>query len=910
MIWILFSTLYAQEPTENSPSPETAYPDETSKNESHPSAESPPPLVKNPELLEYVQAPYPEQAKAEQREGTVTLLIEIDEAGDVSYVEVLQSAGEDFDKAAVEAVWNFVFSPAEDANGPTPVQIEFEYGFVLDTKSKEGAIEDKSALEEQKQVEIAPINLAGQLLEMGTRKPLLDFPIVLNLPDGSTQETQTNDRGEYEFRGVPVGSVTIRSQYPEYQSIEKTIEIIENQRTDLRLWMKNRNYREDELVGVYQKPSADVSRRTLSVEEIRRVPGTFGDAVRVIQTLPGAARSPLGSGLLVIRGSNPEDSAVYVDGIRIPIIYHLGGYVSVINSDLVETVDYLPGSYGTRYGRSLGGVVDVKTKTDIPERGKFTWNTDILDTGISYAGKIGDFGIALAARRSYVDLFIPYFTQDTGFTIKPRWYDYQAKIWKKTASETFSVFIFGFEDVLNASTPNNFAQGSDPDAQGDLGSVYRSHRAYLLWKKQLHENWTILVQPSLGIDDVIFDAGGGFKVDQHQPIFELRAESTWKLGDSISLTLGTDFIIGEYDFTVDLPFSFDYVANYDPLAEREPLQLQGKGLGSGPDVYVHAEIHPLADTSRWVLYPGIRATFVRLVDYSREEPLVDSYDIDPRISSRFTLHPNSTLKAGIGIYTQPPQPFEMWRREGTTELSFERAYSAEIGIEQQFTEALRADVSFFGKSLNNLIVNNPDAQTSSDLFFLNEGIGRVYGMELILRKAPTDKWFGWLSYTLSRSERNDYPTRDIQSSADSIEGSPSSGSWYIYDIDQTHILVAVAGYSFPDDLGVSGKIQYVTGNPYTPYEQGIYDIDQDSYFSFPTGAYNSERLPSFLSIDVRVDKLFTFEQWQLEAYLDLLNIIRGKNPEFTVYNYDYTEQSYISGLPFIPSLGFEAEVFF
>ena len=109
--------------------------------------EEPLPLVKNPELLEYVQAPYPESAKEEGREGTVLLLIEIDEIGDVSYIEVLESAGQDFDAAATEAAWNFVFSSAEDANGTTPVQIEFSYGFVLDASTVDRAVEDEQAKE-------------------------------------------------------------------------------------------------------------------------------------------------------------------------------------------------------------------------------------------------------------------------------------------------------------------------------------------------------------------------------------------------------------------------------------------------------------------------------------------------------------------------------------------------------------------------------------------------------------------------------------------------------------------------------------------------------------------------------------------------------------------------------------------
>ena len=119
-----------------------------------------------PELVEYVQAPYPPQAKEEGREGVVLLLIEIDEVGEISYVEILRSAGKDFDDAAVAAAWEFLFTPAEDENGPTPVQIEFEYGFVLDASQVEGAVEDDTSKEE---LPPAPINVEVILHEMGTK---------------------------------------------------------------------------------------------------------------------------------------------------------------------------------------------------------------------------------------------------------------------------------------------------------------------------------------------------------------------------------------------------------------------------------------------------------------------------------------------------------------------------------------------------------------------------------------------------------------------------------------------------------------------------------------------------------------------------------------------------------------------
>jgi TonB family protein len=870
-------------------------------------SEEPPPLVKNPELLEYVQAPYPEQAMEEGREGVVRLLIEIDEVGDVSFIEVIDSAGEDFDSAAIEAAWNFVFSPAEDESGAVPVQIEFEYGFLLDVTQKEGAVEDAGAAE---QVEL-PVNLEGVLLEMGTKRPLEGFTVQATHSDGTTQESLSDENGAYSFRGSAPGETSLLVVHPEYERQERSIEVREGEVTSLRIWLKNLNYREDELVSIYRKPSADVSRRTISVEEIKRIPGTFGDPVRVIQNLPGAARAPFGSGVLVIRGANPEDSAVYVDGIRIPIIYHLGGYVSVINSDLIDSVDYLPGSYSVKYGRSLGGVVDVKTKRDFPEQGKFKWSTDVLDSGGVYVGHFGDYGVAAAARRSYIDLFIPIFTRNSDFVVKPRWYDYQLKVDRLDKSkDRLSFFLFGFQDKLVASTPDSVAQGTDPDTQGDFGTTYSTHRAYVRWVRDVSDDLQVEFLPSFGVDHIDLDVGGGLRVEQVLPTLEVRLESRWRASDALSLTTGLDFIGGGYDFTASLPFSLENASSYDPLAERDPVTLTGNGLGLGPDFYVNAELHPLKDRERWRLDLGQRISPAKLIDFDNDQTLLRAVGIDPRMSTRFNIFEKGTLKAGAGLYTQPPQPFELWRPEGATELTFERAMSAEAGWEQRFTESLEADVSLFGKKLDRLVVQNPDVLGSTDLYYTNEGIGRVYGLEAIIRQAAVGRFFGWISYTLSRSERNDYPDREITLQEDDTPGSPSTGDWYLFDLDQTHILVAVAGWSFPKDLGVSGKLQYVTGNPYTAYSGGVYDIDQDFYFAFPSGNYNSERLPPFFAIDLRLDKLFTYQKWQMEVYVDLLNTVRGENPEFTLYNYDYTESVFIRGLPFIPSVGLEAEFYF
>ncbi len=859
-----------------------------------PVEQEPPPLLADPQLLDFVQAPYPPQAREQGIEGTVLLIIEIDEQGQVVYAELAEPAGHGFDEAAMEAVQQFTFSPALDSEGPVPVIIEFAYGFVLDVDEHEGALADEQALEDSP-VEL-PVNLEGQLVEMGTRRSLPDFPVLLTELE---LQTTTDAEGWFRFRGVPAGTHAFRAALTGFDAVERQVEVAQGEITTLKLWVRNQSYREDELVGVYRREKEEVTRRTLSVQEVRRVPGTFGDPVRVIQSLPGAARSPFSTGVLIIRGSNPEDSAVYVDGIRIPLIYHLDGIRSVINSNLIESVDYLPGGYGVRYGRSLGGAIDVRTKHSYPEEGhELRWTTDVLHSGGLLMGRLGErpdkqWGYALGARRSYIDLIIPLFTKDSGFVIKPRWFDYQLKADRIELPRggRFGVFVFGFQDILRVGTPDDVAQGTDQDTQGDVDVLYSTHRVLVDWERRLSEDLSLHFTPSLGVDINSGNLGADLSGGQRTWLLELRAELPWEPSEHLTITPGTDVIAGPWDFEISLPFNPELAASYDPIGEREPWSLEDRGWAWGPDVYVDADIRPLADAERLLIVPGARWTYVAVPGEFK------GWDLDPRLALRWLPWETTVLKGSAGVYHQPPMPFELYRPDDQfIEADFERATSFTVGWEQAAGQAWNGDLELFYKDLDRLLVAYEEFDSLDDPYFQNTGVGRIYGLEVMVKREPVDRFFGWVSYTLSKSERND----DLEGGDD----------WYAFDYDQTHIFVLVGGVQLPYDFELSTRVQYVSGNPWTPYAGGIYDIDQGYYWSYSTAAYNSERLPDYFATDVRIEKLFTFRRWQLATYVDLLNVIRGVNPEFVLYNYDYTEWAYVRGLPFIPNLGFDANLRF
>lgn len=857
----------------------------------------PPPLTKNPELITFVDAPYPPEAQAAGLEALVTLEIEIDAEGKVTNVTVVTPVGNGFDEAAIAAAQQFVFSPAEDVTGAVPVIIQFDYGFVFK------AVEPPVTAERPEE---QPVNVAGTLREMGSRKLLTHVAVTVIAPPEATDQqkqaanaaattgawtTETDDVGAFSLRGIPDGTWTLRASDPGLGTVTEVIALTTGVAVDVRLWMRTVPA-DDTLYAYYDKDKNEVTQRTISMETIKRIPGTFGDPIRVVQSLPGAARAPFGTGLLVIRGSNPEDSGVYVDGIRIPYIYHLGGFESVINPGLVSAVDYLPGGFGVQYGRGMGGVVDVSTVSKWPDRNKITWKTNVLDSGAMIQGRFGkkkQHAIGLAGRRSYIDLLMTPILNAAGaegFVVKPSWYDYQAKYELLGQRDSFTVLFFGFEDVLTASSPEGTAQGTDQDTQGSFGTSYSTHRFLVTWQHPFNDHLSLRFVPSFGRDYSSLVVGDSWRLSQTQWLAEIRAELPWVVNDHLKIVPGIDFIGGWSPFEVQLPFDPAGFASTDPLQEREPFALIDDQWGWGPDPYLFANIRPLKDADRWLITPGIRAT-VALIPGE-----LATASVDPRLASKFSLTDRWRVKGSVGLYHQPPQPYQMYRTDDELiTLVSEQCLSGDIGIEADIGQAIHGDIEGFYKDLSDLIVGNPDFSSLDDPFFVNDGVGRAYGVEIMIRHDPVGDFFGWVSYTLSRSERRDEPGDD----------------WYSYDFDQTHNLVGLGGYKLPWQVEVSARFQYTTGNPTTPYNLGVYDIDQDSYSGYSTAPYNSERLPPYWAVSARIDKTFTFKLWSLDLFVDLINVVHGTNPEFQLYNYDYTETAYIQSMPFIPSPGFEAK---
>jgi hypothetical protein len=188
--------------------------------------------------------------------------------------------------------------------------------------------------------------------------------------------------------------------------------------------------------------------------------------------------------------------------------------------------------------------------------------------------------------------------------------------------------------------------------------------------------------------------------------------------------------------------------------------------------------------------------------------------------------------------------------------------------------------------MSDLGVRNPSPTPQLAQALLEEGVGRAYGVQMLLRQQPWHGFFGWVAYTISRSERRDTPT----------------SSWRLFDYDQPHSFTVVASKELAA-WTVGMRFRFAVGLPRTPVVGAFYDLKDDVYQPV-FGAQNSIRLPDFWQLDLRVDRTFHLgESARLLVYIEGLNVTNHANGEEYTYNVDYTRRGTITGLPVIAVLG-------
>jgi hypothetical protein len=633
---------------------------------------------------------------------------------------------------------------------------------------------------------------------------------------------------------------------------------------------------EFEGVAEVEAPPREPTQHTIAEEQLTTIAGTRGDALRSVEIMPGVSRTPFGSnpGPPLLRGSPSHESLVLIDGAQVPLLYHFGGLTSTFNSHLLESVTLYPGNYSARYGRAAGGAVEAQVRAPKSDRLHLVLELSAIDSFALAEGPLGSqTSLALAARRSNVDLFIDTLIDDdsTAVVAAPVYYDYQAVLSHRFNEQNeLRAMLYGSSDAFELHFGE--AANDDPSLRGEFGARDSFHRLQLSLTSRLSP----LVEQKLMVSAGPAPGRGELgEIEYEYSSWELNGRAEWAIFAAPWLRVDTGLDVIALDTTFHYrgiaPGPGEGLPSQGTLASQETVDIDSSIEAIRPAAFVEASLEP---TPGLLIIPGVRA------DYFSDGA---AWTVDPRLGTRLAVGPTSTLKAGVGYYSQPPQYWEVMKGIGNPDVEPYRTLQSSAGVEQDFGEVVHADVEAFYKQWQDRVVSTPGGAPPR---YVNGGTGDAYGLELLLDLRPTPATQVLAAYTLSRSTRQDRPNEPER----------------FFDRDQTHNVSLTASYDLGSGWLAGARFRYVTGSPYSAVAGSVYDASSDTYRPLYAGL-NETRYPAFHQLDLRIEKLWRVGPVDLTTYLEVMNVYNAKNQESRRYSFDYRESASVAGMPLFPNLG-------
>ncbi len=730
-------------------------------------------------------------------------------------------------------------------------------------------------------------SVRGVVVDEVTGAPM---PFVSVVVQGGTTGVSTDLEGSFELTGVKPGLVNLSFSSIGYQSATRLeVEVTPSRAAFLTVEMSPLavaiEAAEVEATVGKGEEEAPVSLRRIGTNEIKRNPGGGRDISKAIRSLPGVAAIPSFRNDIVIRGGAPNENRFYIDGIEIPNINHFatqgasGGPVGMINVDLVQEVEFYSGAFPATRGNALSSVMEFGFKTARTDEWTSNAVVGTSDLGLTFEGPTGpNSSLILSARRSYLQFLF----EVLGLPFLPIYNDFQFKwVHQSSPNERWTVLGIGAYDdfqlnlsvaddttaenyldrvaILDALQVNkqwNYAMGVKYDRFTDNGRwTWVASRNMLSNRAYKHQDNDVNLP--LTLDYLSQEMENKFRVERR--IYgDGGAKLTWGAQYEFAKFNNSTYT-QRYVFSQDTLVTFDFESAFD-MHEYGAFVQGSKSMADG----------------RVVLSGGVRVDGNE-VNAKMSNPL---QQLSPRAAVRWNVLPGLSLNANVGRYYQLPSMLILGYAESGVRVN---APDAGYIMCDQLVAGVRYDigernttlgVEGFMKGYDGTPVSKATgialANLGADFGVVGneavrfDGQGRSYGMEVLAQRRLYKGVYGLMAYTWVRSEYE-------------FEGTYAPSAW-----DSRHIVSLTGGAKLKRDWEIGARWLYSGGLPFTPYDIDV-SMDQAYWNSQGTpqldyAALNSGRNASFSQLDLRIDKKWFFENWSLDVFMDIQNLL-GQVPD-------------------------------
>lgn len=778
--------------------------------------------------------------------------------------------------------------------------------------------------------------ISGQVRVAGTRAPIANAKVMIveAPPDvrvgarartrldpasvGWIRRTHTDQTGDFSVDELSLGKIRVVVVAPGYQRFEVWAEVGAEVGAEssanadpLKLFLRpdSTNQYRTEVVSD-RNPELPRPEHQIDGQRARYYPGSNGDPVRATQNLPGVARAPGGLGLVAVRGGDPRQTGIYVDGHPVPRGFHVLPIAAIIDPSMVDHVDLTPGNFDAAYGGFSGGLLEIHTRRLDDLQGVHgEAHVDLFDIGGAVRAPVGSGGVAFAFRRAHIgDIFkaVDGAIGKTGILV-PNYWDYIGRFDVPVGrGHHLSIKAFGAADALHDTT--RFAQGEELEIdfqtafhRFDLGYAYEGQRM------QASLSGAMLLDTNL-------QEHGYSTTSRRGQTASLRGAFNYRLARRATLLSGFDWVRTRA-----------FRQSIWGSSQAEVHEYESKHWSFGTWMGVAFQLTP--KTGRIVIRPQVR---LNVFGTSTEE----FASLDPRLDVRARVHPRVELFAAVGRYSAPYTVnragglglissgetstsnivvpdwliayFDPGAALETPEglLIITKTYQASIGAQIKLPWSLGLRATAFWRERprqGRPLPFDPDAFIDISGNAFRSPRERAYGLELLLDRSLAPGVHGMLGYTLLRAQT----TNNYHSLFGLLL---DEGHFIPTSFDQRHNLVALLVFELPRGFRFGTRFRLTSGNPERPVIGTRIDQTTDGFGYAPIyGEFGSAYAPLFHQLDLRLDKTWYLRGASAIAYIDVQNVYNRMYPEIWIYSIDWSERGQRLGLPIFPSLGFRVE---
>lgn len=686
------------------------------------------------------------------------------------------------------------------------------------------------------------VAVSGHVYDAASGETLVG--VNVRAANSDDRPSATNTYGFFSMT-LPIGRHELVFSRVGYQS--QSVELVLNADSTLRIELTQGERIEEVVVSQasrrdnIENPQMGVA--NVSIQDIRRVPVLFGeqDVLKTLQLLPGVMSGGEGSTSFFVRGGTGDQNLVLLDEAIVYNASHLFGFFSTFNSDAIKDVNLYKGSAPAQYGGRLSSVLDISMLDGNNKRFGMEGGIGLIASRLNVQGPIvkdnGSF--IVSGRRTYADMFLKLSKDPDINQTRMFFYDLNVKA-NYRFDERNALYVSGYfgKDLLGYSDLFDF----------DWGNATATLRWNHLFSNRLFSNTTLVYSDfnyhvTIGGDSFNFRIASNIRNANFKQDFQFVANgtNTFRFGvNGLFQRVSPSEIAAEESSRI----------NSLQLERRHGLEAAG---------YVSHEWRPLERLNltyglrlnSFLLFgPGTFHTYdtdgdiVSSKSFGRAELAQRYLNLEPRMSLSYELAGNNSVKASYSRNTQnlhqlsnstSTLPTDAWVMSSNN-IKPQIADQVAVGFYQNLdNDRYEVSVETYYKDMRNQIDYRDAADLQANEFIESEllyGIGRAYGLELYARKR-SGRLSGWLSYTLSRSERQ----------FDGIDG----GRWFAARQDRTHDLSAVATYHLSPRWSLSSTFVYSTGNAVT-FPSGRYQIDGQSLWYYTER--NGYRMPDYHRLDI------------------------------------------------------------